>query len=190
MGAEIIALKCPSCGSATDVEARAVRFGYRFDCRFCRTSSVLILNNQLYILTPNEHVCLECGRVATARSRYCQCGALLVQTCRACDSEIARDHQICDQCGCDPMADPASLSAEDYEKLQEYAAAMLRRKEAYRRRGRAPAPPSWGNTRPPSPAAAKEDPVARLRTLKPMLDGGLTTDDESEAKKKEIVNAL
>jgi membrane protease subunit (stomatin/prohibitin family) len=46
------------------------------------------------------------------------------------------------------------------------------------------------DARPQSPATASGDPVARLQSLRRMLNGGLITNGEYEAKKKEILNGL
>ena len=93
MGSEIVALRCPSCANPTNVVARELRFGYEFTCRHCATVSVVIINRQLYVPTPGEHVCLACGRVAPRGSRFCQCGRTLVQTCIACSQEFPVGHK-------------------------------------------------------------------------------------------------
>jgi len=46
------------------------------------------------------------------------------------------------------------------------------------------------DARPQSPETAKNDPVGRLQALKQMLDSNLITNDEYDAKKKEILNGL
>jgi hypothetical protein len=98
---EIVALRCPSCGNASNVPEKELRFGYQFTCPYCGTVSVLIINRMLYIPLPGERVCVKCGRVAPRGARFCQCGASLVRTCinPECYKEFPVDHSICDYCG-------------------------------------------------------------------------------------------
>jgi hypothetical protein len=99
MDSEIIALRCPSCGNASNAVARELRFGYEFNCKHCATVSMLVINRQLYVPQPGERICAACGRVAPRGSRFCQCGRSLVRTCVACSKEFPVDHAICDFCG-------------------------------------------------------------------------------------------
>lgn len=108
MSAEIIALRCPSCGSAETVDSRVAHFGYEFTCSHCRTTSVLVINSKLYIRSPGEHVCTACGRVAAPTARYCQCGSSLVTQCHRCLAEFPADHGLCDACGWPVGTDPSS----------------------------------------------------------------------------------
>src|SRR3954470_17836897 len=99
MATEIRAFRCPSCGSGTSIELDAARFGYAFICAHCSTRSVVIIDRQLYVPQPGEHVCTACGLVASRKSRYCQCGSSLVKPCVKCQKEFPVDHALCDQCG-------------------------------------------------------------------------------------------
>jgi len=98
---EIVPLRCPSCGNTSNIPEKELRFGYQFTCPHCGTVSVLIINRMLYIPSPGEKVCIECGRVAHRDARFCQCGALLVRTCinPECLKEFPVHHNICDYCG-------------------------------------------------------------------------------------------
>ncbi len=108
MNAQIIALQCPQCGGTDTVDARVARFGYEFTCKHCKTTSVLVINSKLHIRTGGEHVCVDCGRVASSNARYCQCGASLVAQCRSCLKEFPVDHTLCDFCGWPSGLDPSS----------------------------------------------------------------------------------
>ncbi len=98
---EIVALRCPSCGNASNVPERELRFGYQFTCPYCKTVSVLIVNRLLYIPSPGEKICIKCGRVGPQDARFCQCGASLVRTCinPKCRKEFPIHHNLCDYCG-------------------------------------------------------------------------------------------
>jgi len=105
---EIVALRCPSCGNASNVPEKELKFGYQFTCPYCGTVSVLIINRMLYIPLPGEKVCVKCGRVAPRGARFCQCGASLVRTCIFCLKEFPVDHGICDYCGWPQDVEPSS----------------------------------------------------------------------------------
>jgi hypothetical protein len=99
MDAKIIALSCPSCGNACDIQGKDARFGLHITCGYCHTQSLLVINQQLYIPKPQEHVCLKCGCVARPGARFCQCKSLLLKTCCNCRSEFPVDDVVCNQCG-------------------------------------------------------------------------------------------
>ncbi|MBN1284742.1 MAG: HEAT repeat domain-containing protein [Anaerolineae bacterium] len=113
MGAEIIALRCPSCGYAENAVKQELRFGYEFTCARCGTVSMLILNHQLYMPRPGEIICMQCGRVAARGARFCQCSAPLVTRCvnPDCLREFPVHHAICDYCGWPQEVAPSSPGA-------------------------------------------------------------------------------
>ena len=115
MNAQTIAVKCPQCGNSTNLEAQQSQFGYEFTCSFCGTTSVLVINRQLYVPTPGERVCAKCGRVAMRDARVCQCGAPLVRKCvnPKCLKEFPVNHQICDYCGWPQEVNPTSSDATE-----------------------------------------------------------------------------
>ena len=110
MDTQIIALKCPSCGNTNNVAEKEINYGYEFTCKQCLTTSVLVINKQLYTPKPGEHICIVCGRVAASDVRFCQCGAALVRKCDNlnCLKEIPADHSICDYCGWPQGISPTS----------------------------------------------------------------------------------
>jgi hypothetical protein len=101
MSTQIIPLKCPSCGNTSNIAEKELRFGYEFKCSHCLTTSILIVDRQLYIPQPNERICPKCGRVGNPSARFCQCGTALVRRCinPACIKEFPIDHKRCDYCG-------------------------------------------------------------------------------------------
>jgi len=101
MDTQIIALKCPSCGNTNNVAEKEINYGYEFTCKQCLTTSVLVINKQLYTPKPGEHICIVCGRVTASDVRFCQCGASLVRKCinPKCLKEFPVDHRLCDYCG-------------------------------------------------------------------------------------------
>jgi hypothetical protein len=99
MPVEIFALKCPCCGNASNVASPDAGFGRNFTCGFCATTSIVIVNRQLFVPQHNERVCLACGAVASSAARFCQCGASLTQECFNCRSEMSTAHLICEKCG-------------------------------------------------------------------------------------------
>jgi hypothetical protein len=99
MDAKIIALTCPSCGNASNIQGRDARFGFQFACSHCGTQSMLVINQQLYIPKPHEHVCVKCGRVAKPGARFCQCRTPLLKRCWYCQAENPVDDVVCSQCG-------------------------------------------------------------------------------------------
>ncbi len=99
MAVQIIPLSCPKCGNASNVPEKELRFGYMFTCPYCSTTSVLIIDRQLYVPQAGEHVCTTCGRVAPSGARFCQCGQSLVRKCTNCLEEFPIDHNLCDYCG-------------------------------------------------------------------------------------------
>jgi hypothetical protein len=99
MDVKIIALNCPSCGNSSNVQGKDARFGFHFTCKHCGTQSMLVINQQLYIPQPNEHVCIKCGKVARPGARFCQCRSPLLKRCWSCQSEIPVDDEVCSQCG-------------------------------------------------------------------------------------------
>lgn len=105
MNSEIVALRCPSCGNADSINTREIHYGYEFTCKHCRTTSVLIINRELYVRRPGDHVCTACGRVAPSQARFCQCRAPLVRKCYGCGTEFPADHSICDFCGMPVVVD-------------------------------------------------------------------------------------
>src|SRR6185436_3461469 len=94
-----IALKCPNCGNSSNLAAKEMKLGYGFTCPFCSTTSVVIVNQQLYTPHTGELICVRCGRVAPSGSRFCQCGAALLRKCTNCQQEFPITHQVCDHCG-------------------------------------------------------------------------------------------
>ncbi len=98
----MVALKCPSCGNACNVESKSTTFGMQVKCKYCQTESVLIINRELYSAKPHEHVCTKCGRVAREGARFCQCRAALLKKCVLCSAEIPVDYKVCDKCGATP----------------------------------------------------------------------------------------
>jgi hypothetical protein len=111
MDSKIIALQCPACGNSCNIQVKDARFGFQIACSYCRTQSMLVINQQLYCPKPHEHVCLSCGRVARPGARFCQCRKSLLKACRLCRAEFPVDFEICDSCG--TPADPNFISIED-----------------------------------------------------------------------------
>ena len=111
MAVQIIPLSCPKCGNASNVPEKELRFGYMFTCPYCSTTSVLIIDRQLYVPQAGEHVCTTCGRVAPPGARFCQCGQSLVRKCTNCLEEFPIDHNLCDYCGWPQDIDPLSEAA-------------------------------------------------------------------------------
>jgi len=66
---------------------------------------MLVINQQLYVPRPHEHVCVKCGRVASPGARFCQCRAPLLRACWSCLAENPIDDEVCSQCG-SPMNSP------------------------------------------------------------------------------------
>lgn len=118
MSHEIVVLKCPTCGNTANAPAADIRFGVTFNCAYCSSTSVVIMNRELYAPRPGEHICLICGRVATKGIRYCQCGGALVKRCNSCLEEIWVDHAICDYCGDDPTG--PSIDASHEKAVREF----------------------------------------------------------------------
>ncbi len=102
---EIIALRCPSCGSGITEPSRDRPFGAEFRCDGCGITSVLIVDQALVPLSTlqkqGEKVCVECGRMVLREARFCQEGHALVRLCNhpGCNREFPVDHQRCDFCG-------------------------------------------------------------------------------------------
>lgn len=101
---QIVALRCPSCGSGISEPSREVAFGAEFRCDVCGISSVLIIDRALIPLgnlQKEEKVCLTCGRIAVREARFCQEGHPLTRKCpfRICGRDFPVDHQRCDFCG-------------------------------------------------------------------------------------------
>ena len=65
---EIVALKCPSCGSGANQPSREMSFGAEFRCGHCGATSVLIVDGALIALGTlqalGETVCTSCGRTS------------------------------------------------------------------------------------------------------------------------------
>ena len=110
METKIIALNCPSCGNSGSISGKDLRFGFHFTCGYCGTHSILVINQELYVPKPQEHVCPQCGRVARPGARFCQCRSSLVRSCWHCHAEIPIDDEVCDRCGKARM---------DYEKSDD-----------------------------------------------------------------------
>ena len=110
MDTKLVTLNCPKCGSSEQTIDQELRFGLEYKCKHCGTSSVLIINNRLYMPLPGEKVCLSCGRVAERDARFCQCGQPLVRRCinQDCLREFPIDHLICDYCGWRQEVSPTS----------------------------------------------------------------------------------
>ncbi len=100
---EIVALRCPSCGSGITEPSRDMPFGAEFRCEVCNISSVLIIDQSLVPVSTlqklGEKVCILCGRMAPRDARFCQEGHELVRQCHCCGKDVAVDHQRCDYCG-------------------------------------------------------------------------------------------
>ena len=109
MSNKTIPLKCPSCGNSSNLTAKELQFGFEFKCQFCSTISILVINDQLYIPSPGEHVCVKCGRVSVPDARFCQCGASLTRKCSGCHKEIPILHEICDYCGLPHNSPPSKI---------------------------------------------------------------------------------
>lgn len=125
MDTSIIALTCPKCGSTDQVINKNVAFGYEFKCQHCQSTSVLIINHQLYIPLPGEYICTFCGRVSDRNARFCQCGKSLIQKCinPECHREISINHTICDYCGWNQEIKPNTSDGERQLlslKIREY----------------------------------------------------------------------
>ncbi len=116
MGNEIISLTCPNCGSSDNIIENNIHFGYEFKCKNCATTSVLVINNRLYVPSPGEKICLSCGRVAERNSRFCQCGKSLIRKCISpeCLKEFPVDHNICDYCGWPQNVEPSSPQGKNF----------------------------------------------------------------------------
>ncbi|HUH97088.1 MAG TPA: zinc ribbon domain-containing protein [Anaerolineales bacterium] len=101
MDSQIIALKCPSCGNTNNVNIKKLKYGVEFVCDRCGTTSVAVINNELYVPRPGERVCIKCGRVSSQEARFCQCGELLIKKCinPNCRREIPINYQVCEYCG-------------------------------------------------------------------------------------------
>jgi HEAT repeat protein len=99
MSVQTLSLSCPTCGNASNLASRQVRFGYEFTCPFCSATSVMIIDKQLYALKAGEVVCPQCGNVNPADARFCNCGALLVDKCTYCFREISVTQKRCNHCG-------------------------------------------------------------------------------------------
>jgi len=101
MDTKFVTLSCPKCGSSEQTLDQELRFGIEYKCKHCGSTSVLIINNRLYMPLPGEKVCLACGRVADRDARFCQCGQPLVRRCinPDCLREFPVDHLVCDYCG-------------------------------------------------------------------------------------------
>jgi predicted RNA-binding Zn-ribbon protein involved in translation (DUF1610 family) len=108
MTGEIVALQCPKCGSTLNVNRKEMRFGLEFSCSHCGTASILIIDNHLHVCRADDRVCAKCGRLASSSAKYCQCGAILINTCQVCRAEFAVVHRICDFCGWPHGLDPES----------------------------------------------------------------------------------
>jgi hypothetical protein len=54
METKIVPLVCPQCGNTNNVSERELAFGVEFACKFCDTTAVLIINQQLHIRRPGE----------------------------------------------------------------------------------------------------------------------------------------
>ena len=93
-----------------------MQYGYQFTCPHCQTTSVLIIDKQLYTPKLGEHVCITCGRIAVPNARFCQCGASLVRRCNHpdCLKEFPVDHNICDFCGWPQDISPTSDKGLDF----------------------------------------------------------------------------
>ncbi|HVT18822.1 MAG TPA: zinc ribbon domain-containing protein [Thermoanaerobaculia bacterium] len=85
------------------MQSLVVSFGTEILCDYCRTRSLLIIDNNLVTCASLEasdgRICTQCGRVARGDARFCQCGTSLVRTCYWCAREIPVDHRRCDACG-------------------------------------------------------------------------------------------
>ena len=109
MSPGVASIQCPKCGSSDSTNELPDRFGYRWQCGHCGTTSVLIADRKLYTPRPGDRVCAKCGLVGSSKARYCQCGSLLVQSCRAgCAEEFSITHALCDNCGWPVNLDPLS----------------------------------------------------------------------------------
>ena len=113
---EIVALRCPSCGSGITEPSREKAFGAEFRCDVCGIASVLIVDRALVPLSTlqkaGEKVCVACGRVAQREARFCQEGHPLVRKCIKCLHEFAVDHQRCDSCGWIQNVKPGTVEGE------------------------------------------------------------------------------
>lgn len=120
MEAKIISLSCPNCGNAEQHVTTDIHFGYQFKCGSCGSSSVLIVNNRLYMPMPGERVCTSCGQVAERNARYCQCGRSLVRKCiyPTCLKDFPINHEICDHCGWDQNIEPFSNEGKKQRVIQ------------------------------------------------------------------------
>jgi hypothetical protein len=115
METQILALKCPSCGNTSNLPGKEAHYGFQFACEHCQTTSVLVINKQLYTPRLGEHICISCGRIAIPDARFCQCGAALVRRCDNlnCLKEISVDHSICDFCGWPQFNSPKTDEGEE-----------------------------------------------------------------------------
>lgn len=99
MSATVLPLQCPQCGNANNVIEKEYGFGAEFKCLVCGTTSVMVINQQLYAPRPGDLICVQCGRVSPFSSHYCQCGADLRRKCISCQEEFPIYHNVCDHCG-------------------------------------------------------------------------------------------
>lgn len=118
---EIVALRCPSCGSGITEPSREKPFGAEFRCDGCGVTSVLIINRALLpvdaLQKSGDQVCAICGRVAKLDARFCQDGHPLVRRClnQECLKEFPAHHQRCDHCGWLQDVMPGTLEGVDQE---------------------------------------------------------------------------
>ena len=121
MDTQTVTLKCPSCGNTNNAKSKELKYGFQFTCEHCQTTSVLIVNKELYLPRPGERVCLNCGRVSSGDTRFCQCGAALFRKCvnLQCQKEIPIDHLVCDYCGWRQEINPGSEIGM-FERLKRY----------------------------------------------------------------------
>lgn len=107
---QTVPLRCPNCSNVDRVEFSALKFGFEFQCKYCATTSVLAINNQLIIPSAGERICANCGNVNPSSTEVCTCGAPLTRACvnPDCRRTFPVYHQACDFCGFPQHVDPNS----------------------------------------------------------------------------------
>ena len=112
MADRIIPLHCPACGSSSNEGLREHAFGGEIQCKHCRVTSVLVIDNQWHQKKKDEYVCSACGRVAVDGARFCECSRSLIRQCMACRNEFFIGSNVCPKCGWNHSIDLTTQTAQ------------------------------------------------------------------------------